>query len=634
MPLIITALCVLTIAYRFYSKFIATRVMALDDSRVTPAYRFNDGQNYHPTNKWVLFGHHFAAISGAGPLIGPVLAAQFGWVPSFTWLLVGVVIGGAVQDFVVLCGSMRRNGRSLAEIARQELGAFGGLVTAIAILFIVIIALAGLGSAVVNALAESPWGAFTIACSIPIALLMGVYMYFLRRGAKTAIVEASAFGIFLLLLAVWGGQYAQTQPWGKYFLLSKTGIVYAMGAYGFVASVLPVWLLLCPRDYLSSFMKIGTIGMLVAGVIAVNPKINLPPITEYATNGLGPVVGGTVFPMVFIVVMCGAISGFHALVSSGTTPKMISRETHARPIGFGAMLIESLVGIVALIAVASLEPNDYYLMNTPPAKAAQYDFSPVWLRHMEAEVGEKLEGRTGGAPTLAVGMANIFSKTPLLSGEKAMALWYHFAIMFEALFILTTIDTGTRIARFLLQEFLAKMRFMGGLARKFDDPSWWPGVIFSSAIVVVAWCSMLLNGSIATIWPMFGIANQMLAAIALAVISTLLFNAGRGRYAWVTLTPMVWVLFTTTYGGLYQVYHNFWPMATSAKSTGAQSFTGYLNCALIVIMIGCAIVIVTECAKRWIRAIKTPPPETVPGVLPESQPAAGGEPDLPSYTTA
>lgn len=620
LPLIITALCVLTIAYRFYSRFIANRVMGLDDSRVTPAYEFNDGQNYHPTNKWVLFGHHFAAISGAGPLIGPVIAAQFGWAPTFLWLLVGVVIGGAVQDFVVLCGSMRRNGRSLAEIARQELGPFGGLVTAVAILFIVIIALAGLGSAVVNALAESPWGAFTIACSIPIALLMGVYMYLFRRGAKTAIVEASAMGVFLLLLAVWAGQFAQTQPWGKYFLLTKNQIVYAMGAYGFIASVLPVWLLLCPRDYLSSFMKIGTIALLVAGVIIVNPRINLQPVTEFATTGLGPVVSGKWFPMVFIVVMCGAISGFHALVSSGTTPKMISRESHARPIGYGAMLIESLVGIVALIAVAALEPNDYYLMNTAPAKAEQYNFAPVQLRQMEAEVGERLEGRTGGAPTLAVGMANIFSQTPLLSGNKAMALWYHFAIMFEALFILTTIDTGTRIARFLLQEFLAKIGFLGSVARRFDNPSWWPGVIFSSLLVVVAWCSMLLNGSIATIWPMFGIANQMLAAIALAVITTLLFNAGRGRYAWVTLLPMTWVLFTTTYGGTYQILRNFWPMATNEESTTAQSFTGYMNCGLIVIMISCAFIIVMECARKWLRAMKEHPADTLPGVLPAPGP--------------
>lgn len=619
MPLIIAALCVLTIAYRFYSRFIAYRVMALDNSRQTPAHRFNDKQNYHPTNKWVLFGHHFAAISGAGPLIGPVLAAQFGWAPSYLWLLVGVVIGGAVQDFVVLCGSMRRNGRSLAEIARQELGTFGGMVAAVAILFIVIIALAGLGAAVVNALAESPWGSFTITCSIPIALLMGVYMHIIRHGARTAILEASAIGVVLLLAAVWAGQFAQKESWGKIFLLNKNQIVYAMGAYGFIASVLPVWLLLCPRDYLSSFMKIGTIGMLVIGVIIVNPIIHLAPVTQYAHQLKNPVVDGGWFPMVFITVMCGAVSGFHALVSSGTTPKMIDKETDARPIGFGAMLIECLVGVVALIAVAALNPNDYYLMNTPKAKAAQYSFKAVALHDIEAEIGEHLEARTGGAPTLAVGIAQIFSKTPVLSGSQAMALWYHFAIMFEALFILTTIDTGTRIGRFLLQEFLSKFRFLGGVARKFDNPSWWPGVIISSAIVVFAWGGMLINGSIDTIWPMFGIANQMLAAIALAIISTMLIRAGRARYCWVTMVPMVWVLFTTTYGGIYQIYIKFIPMIQSKTSTPAQRLTGYVDIALIIIMIACALIILAQCARRWMAASRTHPALSVPGVLEPAQ---------------
>ncbi|MGI8904890.1 MAG: carbon starvation CstA family protein [Candidatus Sumerlaeaceae bacterium] len=617
MPLIIAALCVLTIAYRFYSRFIAYRVMALDDSRQTPAHRLNDKQNYHPTNKWVLFGHHFAAISGAGPLIGPVLAVQFGWAPTYLWLLVGVVIGGAVQDFVVLTASIRRNGRSLAEIARQELGSFGGMVTAVAILFIVIIALAGLGAAVVNALAESSWGSFTIACSIPIALLMGVYMHMFRHGKPTAILEASAIGLVLLLAAVWGGQFAQTQEWGKHFLLNKKQIVYAMAIYGFIASVLPVWLLLCPRDYLSSFMKIGTIGLLVIGVIIVNPVIHMAPVTKYAYQLKNPVVDGGWFPMVFLTVMCGAVSGFHALVASGTTPKMISQETHARPIGYGAMLIECLVGIVALIAVAALEPNDYFLMNTPKAKVLQqkYDFKAVHLHHIEDSVGEHLEGRTGGAPTLAVGIANIFSRTPMLSGDKAMALWYHFAIMFEALFILTTIDTGTRIARFLLQEFLSKFRFLGGIARKFDNPSWWPGVIFSSGIVVFAWAWMLLNGTIDTIWPMFGIANQMLAAIALAVVTTLLIRAGRAKYCWVTMVPMLWVLFTTTYGGIYQIYIKFLPMIQSKTSTPAQRTTGYVDIVLIIVMITCALVIVGQCARRWSAASRLKPAMSVPGVL-------------------
>lgn len=610
MPLMIAALCVLAIAYRFYSKFIATRVMALDDSRVTPAHTLNDGQNYHPTGKGVLFGHHFAAISGAGPLIGPVIAAQFGWAPTFLWLLVGVVIGGAVQDFVVLCASMRRGGKSLAEMGRQEIGTFGGTVTAVAILFIVILALAGLGAVVQSALAESSWGTFTILATIPIAFAMGIYTYKIRKGAKTAVLESTIFGIVLLLLAVWGGQFAQGSEWGQqYFHFDKKHTVYGMMGYGFIASVLPVWLLLCPRDYLSSFMKVGTIAILVAGVLIVNPTLHIPAVTVYATSGTGPVVGGHWFPMLFIVVMCGAISGFHSLVSSGTTPKMISKESHARPIGYGAMLIEALVGIVALIAVASLNPDDYFLINTTEANAANYNFQPVELDRLESEIGEPLRGRTGGAPTLAVGMAQILAATPLFrGGGNMLALWYHFVIMFEALFILTTIDTGTRIARFLLSEFLSRLPF-GGVAKKFADHSWWPGTIFSSALVVVLWGSLILTGSFATIWPMFGIANQMLAAIALAIVTTLLIRAGRVRYAWVTMVPMTVVLFTTTYGGVYQILRVFYPMTTTAP------FKGWMNTGLIVIMISCAVIIVIECARRCWTALQEGVPERVPGVI-------------------
>ncbi len=614
MPIIIAALCVLAIAYRYYSAFLAARVLVLDDARVTPAHRMNDGQNYHPTNKWVLFGHHFAAISGAGPLIGPVIAAQFGWLPSYLWLLIGVVLGGAVQDFVILVGSMRRNGRSLAEIARQELGAFGGMVTALAILFIVIIALAGLGSAVVNALAESRWGAFTIACTIPIALLMGWYMYIFRKGA---VLEASAIGVALLLAAVYFGQFAQTQPWGAWFRLSREGIVIAMAAYGFIASVLPVWLLLCPRDYLSAFMKIGTIILLVVGVIIVNPAIRLPAVSEFAWSGDGPIVAGKAFPMVFITVMCGAISGFHALVSSGTTPKMIAAESHARPIGFGCMLIESLVGILALIAVAGLERDDYYLINTSAAVAAKYDFRAVELHDLEHAIGERLHDRPGGAPTLAVGMARIFSRLPLMSSEGVIALWYHFAIMFEALFILTTIDTGTRIARFLLQEFLARLTFAGGFMRRFEQTSWWPGVFISTALIVLAWGGFLYSGSFRTIWPMFGIANQMLAAIAMAVATTLIVRAGRARYMWVTAIPALWVLFTTTAGGFTQIRLTFWPMATREDAPPADVIKGWLNLSLILVMIACAAIIVFRCARIWWSALRNPPPLGVPGVIAE-----------------
>lgn len=622
MPLMIGALCVLALAYRYYSAFIAARVLMLDDARATPAHRMNDGQNYHPTHKWVLFGHHFAAISGAGPLIGPVLAAQFGWMPGFLWLLIGVVIGGAVQDFVVLTASIRRDGRSLAEIARQEIGKIGGTVTAIAILFIVVIALAGLGAAVVNALAESPWGAFTIFCTIPIALFMGWYMYIFRKGA---VLEASLIGVVLLLISVYAGQYAQTQPWGQVFLLTRNQIIVAMAIYGFIASVLPVWLLLCPRDYLSAFMKIGTIVLLVAGVLIVNPTIHIPPISEYARTGRGPIFDGPVFPMVFITIMCGAISGFHALVSSGTTPKMISKESHARPIGYGCMLIESLVGIIALIAVSGLNPNDYYLINTSPPKVAEYRFTPVDLHALEADVGEHLEGRTGGAPTLAVGMAKIFSKLPLLSHGNVMAIWYHFAIMFEALFILTTIDTGTRIARFLLQEFLAKWTFLGSWVQNFDRPGWWPGTIASTLLIVAAWAGFLWSGSIATIWPMFGIANQMLAAIALAIVTTLLVRAGRARYGAITMLPMAWVLVTTTAGGITQIRLQFLPMITAANATAADVFKSGLNIALIAVMIGCAAMIVVQCARQWVAALRRPVSAGVPGVLtpePASSPAS------------
>lgn len=618
MPLLVGALCVLALAYRYYSAFIAAKVLTIEDTRITPAYTMRDGHNYHPTHKWVLFGHHFAAIAGAGPLIGPVLAAQFGWAPGFTWLLAGAVLAGAVQDFIILVASIRRNGRSLAEIARQEIGPVGGIVTAIAVLFIIIIALAGLGAAVVNALAESAWGTFTIFCSIPIALFMGVYMYILRKGARTAVAEASVIGVILLLLGVWAGQFAQTQPWGRYFLLSKNSIIVAMAAYGFIASVLPVWLLLCPRDYLSSFMKLGTIALLAIGVIVVNPVIRIPAVTEFARLGNGPIFAGKMFPMVFITIMCGAISGFHALISSGTSPKMITKESHARVIGFGSMIVECLVSIVALFAVAGMEPNDYFLINTPPAKVAQYNFQPVHLHELEAAVGERLAGRTGGAPTLAVGMAQIFSGLPFMNSKGLMALWYHFAIMFEALFILTTIDTGTRIARFLAQEFFARLSFLGSWTRNFERTDWWPGVFLTSTLVVGAWAGFLASGSIATIWPMFGIANQMLAAIALAVGTTLLTNAGRGRYAWVTVFPMLFILTTTTWGGIVQIQITFWPMAHKAGATVADIIKGWMNISLIIIMIGCAALIVVECARKWVAAFQVPPPLRIPGVVDDS----------------
>src|ERR1044071_4560865 len=512
LPIILGALCVIAIAYRFYSAFIAAKVLALDDKRPVPSETMYDGHNYYPTNKWVLFGHHFAAISGAGPLVGPVLAAQFGFLPGLLWLVIGVCLGGAVHDFMILVGSVRRRGKSLAEIARTEISPLSGLVAGVAILFIVVIALAGLGLVVVNALAESPWGTFTVAFTIPLALLMGLYMYRIRPGK---IGEASAIGVAGLLFAVWLGGRIADSSWAASFTFSRTTIIIMMAVYGFIASVLPVWMLLCPRDYLSSYLKIGTIAFLIIGVILVAPTLNMPAWTPFV-NGGGPVIPGKIYPFVFITIACGAISGFHALISSGTTPKMIAKETDARMIGYGGMLMEGVVGVVALIAATSLFPGDYFAINTAQRNETErgkyvrmvetenaqgFNLQTQEIDRLQQESGEKnLRGRTGGAVTLALGIAKIFDGIPGLSG--LMKYWYHFAIMFEALFILTTIDTGTRVARFLLGEF------GGRFLRKLEEPNWLPGSLVTSAAVVAAWAGFILTGSISTIWPMFGIANQ------------------------------------------------------------------------------------------------------------------------------
>ena len=525
--LILPILCILAIAYRYYSAFIAARIMALDDTRVTPAHLRNDGQNYHPTHRLVLFGHHFAAITGAGPLIGPVLAAQFGWAPGLIWLVCGVCLAGAVHDFIVLWASTRRGGRSLAQITREEIGPVAGATAAVAILFIVVIALAGLGLAVVNALHESAWGTFTIGMSIPLALFMGLYMYRFRKGR---IAEATTIGVIGLLIAVIVGKPVAASAIGPYFQLSREQLIVAMGAYGFVASVLPVWLLLCPRDYLSSFMKIGTIAFLVVAVLIVNPTLQMPAASAFIAGG-GPIIPGPVFPFAFITIACGAISGFHALIASGTTPKMIDRESDIRPIGYGAMLIEGVVGVMALVAATAMFPGDYFAINTAPATFANLGIPVVNLPDLEAAVGETVAGRPGGAVSLAVGIAQIFSGLPGMRG--LMDYWYHFAIMFEALFILTTIDTGTRVARFLVQEFLGQ--FHAPMARQ----EWLPGSIVSTLLVVCAWGYFIWTGSISTIWPMFGIANQLLASVALAVGTTIIVNSGKARYAWVTLRAAV-----------------------------------------------------------------------------------------------
>jgi carbon starvation protein len=606
LPIIVGTLCVLAIAYRYYSAFIAAKVLALDDSRPVPSQTMYDGHNYYPTNKWVLFGHHFAAISGAGPLIGPVLAAQFGFLPGLLWLVIGVCLGGAVHDFMILAASIRRKGKSLAEIARTEISPLSGLVAGIAILFIVVIALAGLGLVVVNALAESPWGTFTVGFTIPLALFMGLYMYRFRKGK---IVEASIIGVIGLLFAVYLGGKIADSSWAAAFTLSPHKVTLLMAGYGFIASVLPVWLLLCPRDYLSSYLKIGTVAFLIIGVILVHPNLQMPAFTPFIGGG-GPVVPGKVYPFVFITIACGAISGFHSLISSGTTPKMIAKETDARMIGYGSMLMEGVVGVVALIAATSLFPGDYFAINTQQTTDAQkakyvrmvdqetaqgFNLRPQEIDRLQEESGEKnLRGRTGGAVTLALGIAKIFDGIPGLRG--LMKYWYHFAIMFEALFILTTIDTGTRVARFLLGEF------GGRVFRKLEEPNWLPGSIVTSALVVAAWAAFIWNGSISTIWPMFGIANQLLAAVALCVATTVIINMGKARYCWVTIAPLSFVATTTLVAGWESIRDIFWPQALNSTT----STQGYINTSLTVLIMTAAVIVLIDSVRKWIGGRKQP----------------------------
>src|SRR5438309_26513 len=606
LPIMIGVLCVLAIAYRYYSAFLAAKVMVLDDSRETPAHTLYDGQNYYPTNKWVLFGHHFAAISGAGPLVGPVLAAQFGFLPGLLWLVIGVTIGGAVHDFVILASSVRRKGKSVAEIARTEISPLSGLVTGIAIMFIVVIALAGLGLVVVKALGESPWGTFTVGFTIPLALFMGLYMYRFRKGR---IAEASVIGVVGLLLAVYLGGKLADSSWAAAFTLSPHKVTLLMAAYGLIASVLPVWMLLCPRDYLSSYLKIGTVALLIIGVILVHPNLQMPALTPFIGGG-GPVVKGKVYPFVFITIACGAISGFHALISSGTTPKMIAKETDARMIGYGGMLMEGVVGVVALIAATSLFPGDYFAINTAQRNETErgkyvrmvetenaqgFNLQTQEIDRLQEQSGEKnLRGRTGGAVTLALGIAKIFDGVPGLRG--LMKYWYHFAIMFEALFILTTIDTGTRVARFLVGEF------MGRFHRKLEEPTWMPGAVITTALVVAGWAAFIWSGSISTIWPMFGIANQLLSAVALCVATTIIINSGKARYAWTTLLPLSFVATTTLVAGFESITDIFWPLAQKAD-TAAQ---GYINTALTAILMVAAVIILADSIRRWLGIGKRP----------------------------
>jgi carbon starvation protein len=562
--IVAAALSVYAIAYRFYGRFIAERVLELDPARATPAVTHNDGLDYVPTNKWVLFGHHFAAIAGAGPLVGPVLAAQMGYLPGTLWILGGVVFAGGVQDFVILVLSSRRDGRSLGDVIKDEMGKTAGLVAMFGVLLIMIILLAVLALVVVKALAESPWGTFTVFATIPIALFMGVYTRYLRKGR---IGEVSVLGFALLMLSIIFGQnVAQSSAWGPIFTFEGKHLALILIGYGFIASVLPVWLLLAPRDYLSTFLKMGTNTGLADGIVVVSPTLRMPAVSRFI-DGSGPVFSGSLFPFLFITIACGAVSGFHALIASGTTPKMLENESQARLIGYGAMLAESFVAVMALIAASVLEPGVYFALNSPPAligktveSAAQaisqwgFVVTPEMLTETARQVGEPtILSRAGGAPTLAVGMAHILSSA--LGGEGMMAFWYHFAILFEALFILTTVDAGTRVGRFMIQELL------GAFHAPLKRTDSWVANLTATALCVSAWGYFLYQGvsdplgGINSLWPLFGISNQMLAAIALILASTVLIKMKRERYVWVTLLPTGWLLLCTLTAGYQKLFH-------------------------------------------------------------------------------
>jgi carbon starvation protein len=632
--LLTAAICSYLVGYRFYSKFIAAKIFALDASRKTAAVINEDGRDFVPTNRWIVFGHHFAAIAGPGPLVGPTLAAQFGYLPGAIWIIVGVVLGGAVQDFVILASSVRRGGKSLGQMAKEEIGPVAGFTALVSVLGIMIVLIAVLGLVVVNALGESPWGIVTVGLTIPIALLMGVYLRWIRPGR---VLEATALGLVLLVISLFVGQSVSHSPTlAPMFTLSRTTLAISVMVYGILASVLPVWLLLAPRDYLSAFVKLGVVGMLAVGILIILPPLQMPAVTKFI-DGTGPVFAGKLFPFAFITIACGAISGFHALVSSGTTPKLLASEPDARMVGYGAMILESFVAIMALIAACVLTPGTFFAINAPAGllgttvesaatavRSWGFTVNPADLTALAQSIGEKsILSRTGGAPSLAIGMAHIFSN---VFGGGAMAIWYHFAIMFEALFILTTIDAGTRVGRFMLQDLL------GHVYKPLGRVSWYPGLIFSSLIFVAMWGHFLYQGvvdplgGINTLWPLFGISNQLLAAVALCVATTVFVKMGKARYTWVTLAPLAWLVIVTMTAGWQKLFsadpkmgflsHAAWlknlvdtsslPANIKPENAPRMIFNDYVNVAVTAFFMISVIVILADSIRVWLAYRKVP----------------------------
>ena len=653
--LLTAAICTYLVAFRFYSKIIAANIFALDATRATPAERLNDGRDYVPTNRWIVFGHHFAAIAGPGPLVGPTLAAQFGFLPGAIWIIVGVALGGAVQDFVILCASLRRNGKSLGQMAKEEIGPIAGYTALVAVLGIMIVLIAVLALIVVNALGESPWGVVTVGLTIPIALLMGGYMRWIR---PHRVLEATAIGLVLLLVALFLGRWVSENPsMAPMFTLSRANLAWLIMIYGFAASVLPVWLLLAPRDYLSAFVKIGVVFALALGVLIVLPPMQMPRVTQFI-DGTGPVFAGKLFPFCFITIACGAISGFHALISSGTTPKLLRSEPDARFIGYGAMLTESLVAILALIAACVLTPGEYFAINSPagiigttPESAAEairnwgFVLDPEAFKQLTANIGEeRLLSRTGGAPSLAVGMAHLFSSA--LGGPTALALWYHFAIMFEALFILTTLDAGTRVGRFMLQDLLKHVWAPLGKV------SWYPGVVITSGIFVAMWGYFLYQGvvdplgGINTLWPLFGIANQLLAAVALCVGTTVIIKMGKAKYAPITIAPLIWLVIVTMTAGYQKIFSpiprlgflshanlfettlaagNLPPGVASIEAAQRLILNDRIDAAVAAFFMISVIIILADSARQWYGVVSGRMPAVSSEVPYEARAAVAGD---------